>query len=183
MRLQFIVISITFQFYLVSSLLSVGVDLSNLNQLCQQVECSFESSSPCSYQPSGSANWNVQSTGSAGSIGVNVAKGQKASLSTNANFDKDYVVRYQYYKATEEIAFKACCDDESNCNIGANIQTANYKAWQTATVQCNTGTKKLQFVCDNTQGTTDGACNLDKIELLNSVAGSVNPTNACPSIL
>lgn len=68
-------------------------------------------------------------------------------MQTNANFDKDYVVRFNYYKATEGVNLKACCDDESNCPYGAtpSVQTSDYRSWKTASIMCKAGTKKVSF--------------------------------------
>jgi len=166
---------------------------------CKEINCDFESGSPCAYQPASSGgtateNWGAKSapyqnrlTGipKPANDGKNKfgacytkKKGEKTSLETNANFDKDYVVRYRYYKATEGQNFKCCCDDESKCpkNAGNGVQTSDYRSWKTESIMCPAGTKKVIFICENEKGASEGACGLDEITLLQSTGG--DPTDA-----
>jgi len=160
---------------------------------CKDINCDFEQGNPCSYQPASSGgsateNWGAKSApyqnrltgipkpsndGQKFGACYLKKKGEKTTLETNANFDKDYVVRYEYYKATEGVSFKACCDDESKCpkdSTGA-VQTADYRAWKTESIMCPAGTKKVVFICENIEGASEGACGLDKIQLLQSTGG------------
>jgi len=165
---------------------------------CKQINCDFEQGNTCSYQPASSSggasdNWGTHSAvymnrltgvpkdsgdGKKFAAAYTKKKGEKSVLKTDANFDKDYVVRYKYYKATEGQTFKCCCNDESNCpkDTGGGVQTADYKAWKTEAISCPAGTKSVQFVCENLEGASEGACGLDKIELLQSSGG--NPSDA-----
>jgi len=148
---------------------------------------------PCSYSPAtggGTAaeNWGVQTApyqnrltgipkpGEAQKFAAcyTKKKGEKATLATNANFDKEYVVRFNYYKAVEGVNLKACCDDESTCPYGAtpSVQTSDYRAWKTASILCKAGTKKVLFICENEKGASEGACGVDNIQLLQSSGGS-----------
>lgn len=72
-------------------------------------------------------------------------KGEKSTLETKAKFDKEYVVRYQYYKATEGVTFKGCCNDESSCpkDTGGGVQVADYRAWKTESIVCPAGTERV----------------------------------------
>jgi len=161
---------------------------------CKEIVCDFESGSPCSYSPATSGgggateDWGARTApyqnrltgvpkrGQKEKFGAcyTKKKGEKAVLATNANFDKDYVVRFNYYKATEGENLKCCCDDESNCPYGAtpNVQTSDYRAWKTASIMCKAGTKKVLFICENEKGASEGACGVDDIQLLQPSGGS-----------
>lgn len=166
---------------------------------CKDVTCDFESGSTCSYTPasgggSASENWGVKKapyqnrlTGipkPASDGGTQFAgaytkkKSEKTTLATNANFDSDYIVRYEYYKATEGVTFRACCNDESNCpkDSTPQVQTADYRAWKQETITCPAGTKSVLFVCENKDGVSEGACGLDNIQL--AQAGGGDPLSA-----
>jgi hypothetical protein len=160
---------------------------------CKEIVCDFESGNPCSYSPAsggGNANqnWGTQSApyqnrltgipkpGQQQKFGASYLKkkGEKTSLQTNANFDNDYVVRFNYYKAVQGVNLKCCCDDESNCPYGAtpSVQTSDYRSWRTASVTCKSGTKKVIFICENENGESEGACGVDNIQLLQPSGGS-----------
>jgi len=160
---------------------------------CQAINCNFEQGNPCSYSPAsggGSAteNWGVhdapyqnrltgipKGSGDGSKFGAcyTKKKGEKSTLQTQAAFDKEYVVRYQYYKATEGVDFKACCNDETTCpkDSTGTVQTADYRAWKTESISCPAGTKSVLFVCENKDGQSEGACGLDNIQLLQSTGG------------
>jgi len=168
---------------------------------CKEITCDFESGSPCSYTPAsggGNAaeNWGVHdapyqnkltgvpkpsSNGQKFASTYTKKKGEKSSLETNANFESEYVVRYQYYKATDGLSFKGCCNDESSCpkDTGTSVQTADYKAWKTESITCPAGTKKVVFICENMDGNSEGACAIDNIQLLQPSGGS--PSDASQS--
>jgi len=165
---------------------------------CKEINCDFESGNPCAYQPASSGgsatdNWGVRTApyqnrltgipkpspnGQKFGGAYLKKKGEKTTLETNANFDKEYVVRYLYYKATEGVTFKACCNDEANCpkDSGGGVQTADYRAWKTEAIQCPAGTKKVLFICENQEGASEGACGVDNIQLLQPSGG--NPQDA-----
>jgi hypothetical protein len=163
------------------------------NPPCKEIVCNFEQGNPCSYSPASgggtaSENWGSQQApyqnrltgipkpGEQQKFGAcyTKKKGEKSTLATNANFDKEYVVRFNYYKAVEGVNLKACCDDESNCPYGAtpSVQTSDYRAWKTASILCKGGTKKVLFVCENEKGASEGACGVDNIQLLQATGGS-----------
>lgn len=171
---------------------------------CKEVACNFEQGNPCSYSPAsggGNANqnWAAQSApyqnrltgipkpGEGQKFAATYLKkaGEKSTLQTNANFDQDYVVRFNYYKATEGVNLKACCDDESNCPYGAtpSVQTSDYRSWKTASIMCKAGTKKVLFISENEKGASEGACGIDNIQLLKPSGGSADNAseNACSS--
>jgi len=162
---------------------------------CKDITCNFEQGNPCSYSPAsggGTANqnWGVQQAPYQNRLtgipkpgeGQKFAacylkrKKEKSSLQTNAAFDKDYVVRFNYYKATEGVNLKACCDDESNCPYGATpaVQTSDYRQWKTASMTCKGGTKKVLFVCEDQTDQSEGACGVDNIQLLQSTGGNAD---------
>jgi len=160
---------------------------------CKEITCDFESGQPCAYQPAtsgGSANknWGTEeapyqnrltgvpkNSGNGKKFGAcyTKKKGEKTTLQSNAAFDKEYVVRYQYYKATEGVHFRACCNDEASCpkEDPGNVQTADYRAWKTESISCPAGTKSVIFICENKKGESEGACGLDNIQLLQSTGG------------
>jgi hypothetical protein len=160
---------------------------------CKEIVCNFEQGNPCAYSPAsggGNANQNwgtqqapyqnrltgIPKAGEGQKFAACYLKkaGEKSTLQTNANFDKDYVVRFNYYKATEGVNLKACCDDESNCPYGAtpDVQTSDYRSWKTASITCKAGTKKVLFISENEKGESEGACGIDNIQLLQPSGGS-----------
>jgi hypothetical protein len=160
---------------------------------CKEILCNFESGNPCSYSSAsggGNANqnWAAQSApyqnrltgipkpgeGSKFAASYLKKQGEKSTLQTNANFDQDYVVRFNYYKATEGVNLKACCNDESNCPYGAtpSVQTSDYRSWKTASIVCKSGTNKVLFISENEKGASEGAVGVDNIQLLQPSGGS-----------
>jgi len=160
---------------------------------CKAIVCNFEQGNPCSYQPAsggGTATdpWGAhdapyqnrltgipKGSGDGNKFGACYLKkkGEKATLQSQAAFDKEYVVRYQYYKATEGLDFKACCNDEASCpkEDPGQVQTADYRAWKTESISCPAGTKSVIFICENKKGESEGACGIDNIQLLQSTGG------------
>jgi len=164
-----------------------------------KVECNFEQGNPCAYQPASSGggateNWGVKSvpyqnrltgivkkSGDGDKFGAAYTKkaGEKTTLSVDDNFDKEYVVRYRNYKATEGVTVKGCCDDESKCphQVDEHTQVADYRNWRTSSFVCPAGTKKVLFVCENLKGQSEGACGIDKIQLFQSTGGDPSEAN------
>jgi len=161
---------------------------------CKEIVCTFDGGSTCQYKPASgggqaSDNFGVHEAiyqnrltgvrkpsnqGGKFAAGYTKKKGEKTTLETEVpETKKPYVVRYEYYEATQGVALKGCCNDESGCQKFSDeqVQTAQYNTWSTDSFECPAGTKKVFFVCENLRGESEGACGVDNIQLLESTGG------------
>jgi hypothetical protein len=153
--------------------------------VCQDVPCNFEDGSLCKYQAGGSANQNFanQKTpfnnrltgvpkpgeGNAFAGGyVKAKKGEKTTLTTKTNLEKDYTIKAKYHEDTEGVSVKGCCNDESNCPFDSKdqVEVKDYQTWRTAYFTCSAGTNQIIFVGENTKGSNEGAVAIDDIQVM-----------------
>jgi hypothetical protein len=172
-------------------------------QVCTNVQCNFESSSPCAYTDAsttskiGGANkswqtvqgrFNNPSTGVPGAgegtyyTAVYLLPGDAATLISNVNFDQPRVVRFKAYKVVEGVDLQCCCDQIDTCvyKTGKGTQTSDFRVWKTVSVTCPAGTKSVIFYAKNF-GRNQGAVGLDNIQVL--IPSGTDPNaatqNAC----
>lgn len=154
---------------------------------CKKVACDFESGM-CGFGPgsgNGKVPWQQAGPDRFKNPATGVAKspdnshysaaymkpGENAYMESASNIfaDSDKTVRFQEYKATEGISFKACCDQVDGCNYdtGKKVEKGDFRQWYQGSVTCKQGTKKLVFYSENT-GPNEGGVGIDNIQVFDA---------------
>lgn len=60
---------------------------------------------------------------------------------------EDRIIKFDYYKATQDVTFDACCDSIESCvyKAGHNVKKSDYKVWHNGIIRCPKGTQKVVY--------------------------------------
>uniref|UniRef100_A0A915JWR2 Uncharacterized protein n=1 Tax=Romanomermis culicivorax TaxID=13658 RepID=A0A915JWR2_ROMCU len=153
---------------------------------CKEVTCDFNNDL-CTYTPgaastsqwetAGPQTYKNPATGVRPSpdkskfAGCYLKPGGKCSLekTTSLFAGGPKTVRWQEYKATEGINFKACCDKIEGCNYesGTKVVKQDFGQWYQGGISCPQGTQKIIYYAENT-GQNEGGVGLDNVKVFNS---------------
>lgn len=71
--------------------------------------------------------------------------GDNAYTECQSNFDQERTIKFEEYKATQDMSLKACCDTEQGCtyDTGNKVEKTDFRQWYQGSIKCPAGTKKV----------------------------------------
>jgi len=99
---------------------------------------------------------------------------ESAYMESAAAMPDKTVIKFQEYKATQDVSLKACCDTEQGCtyDTGGKVEKTDFRQWYQGSIECPAGSKKVVFYSDN-QGVNEGGVGIDNIEAYDSTGNKI----------
>lgn len=111
-----------------------------------------------------------------------------------SNFDSDRVIKFQEYKATQDMSLRACCDKTDGCayDTGGGVKTTDYHQWFRGAIVCPKGTQKVNYYIQSAKietedgflfqliffaenkGQNEGGVGIDNIQAFQNSGGDPN---------
>lgn len=66
-------------------------------------------------------------------------------METPCSLSQDTTIRFEEYKATQDITLKVCCQTEAGCSYdtGGKTEKGDFRQWFSGSVKCPAGTTKV----------------------------------------
>jgi hypothetical protein len=95
--------------------------------------------------------------------------GDSAYTECQSNFDQERTIKFEEYKATQDMSLKACCDTEQGCtyDTGNKVEKTDFRQWYQGSIKCPAGTKKVIFYAENT-GSQEGGVGIDQVQVFDA---------------
>jgi len=95
--------------------------------------------------------------------------GDNAYTECSSNFDQERTLKFQEYKATQDMSLKACCDTDQGCtyDTGKKVEKSDFRQWYQGSIKCPAGTKKVVFYAENT-GAQEGGVGIDQVQVFDA---------------
>jgi len=99
---------------------------------------------------------------------------ESAYMESSAAMPDKTVIKFQEYKATQDVDLKACCDTEQGCtyDTGGKVEKSDFRQWYQGSIECPGGAKKVVFYSEN-NGVNEGGVGIDNIEVYDSAGNKL----------